>query len=983
MTQIGLFLLLLLAITMSQAGRNLTCPQDWKEFEDSCYKVMDSFGYSREFSWSGALSVCYGFGGDLVSVANKKEMDFVYSLSPNITDNPAWIGLVYQFRKNEYLWSNGESFNGSFSVESLDYCINSTVCEDKCGEIFRNDLNLTKCCKKNKYFICERAKGPLACSTDWYLSGSSCYRENKKNLNTWIGAQEACSDFGGGLVKIDNYDQHRFLIRFLEISGLKKVGINYVWFGNTGNSRCRGMNTETGTMEEPDNCEGQYMHYVCERPAASTISSICYHNQNNDSSDPIKIKCSFPENFCFKFDKKTEDNKQVTIQGCISADQCRQFDDEHLQCCEGDLCNNIIEATTPASAPENSTVINKVIYISLGVTSAILLLSVAIFVWCYRKRKEKTIERSLYSQDEITPPDKWEILPEQIDFEEELGRGEFGVVYKATFSKSDEMEVLVTETSKWPVSSMKPKAPQVVAVKILHDNPSEAQREEFTFEIEQMKLLGSHKNVVSMVGCCTLQEKMFLVIEYVPCGDLLTWLRRRRKKIKELQATERSYADKEVLKDQGETRDQVGLFLNLFISTQVSKLAKKQIKQAEKIQLSMEMTPLLQDNSEDTASTSYHLGDEESKPAKDRTKQEQQTNESMELTSLSEEIINDEVRQDLASTLQGHLEGQESKRKDKAKEKKTQVTMEMASLRQDDVTQDMASATHDLSDQSLADEYEVKEDQHSIHQDQEDIAVCPQQSNKDAVLEVIPSTSTEVDDEEFKVTDKELLTRPSASLGKNQASAMPLSTENLEESDEDPCVVEENFSTKQLFSLAWQIAKGMNHLAENNLVHRDLAARNILVGHDNQIKVSDFGLMRQIYEDVNSSTKSKKLPVKWMAPESLYQGVYTTKSDVWSFGVVLWEMATLGGVPYPTLTNSELYRLLGTGYRMERPDMCSDDVYELITECWNEDPYIRPSFYRLIEKMEAIMERDAPYLHVNKHDEDRPYYNVPPEASDD
>ncbi|CAH3177917.1 unnamed protein product [Porites evermanni] len=856
MTQIGLFLFLLLAITMSQAGRHLTCPQDWEEFEDSCYKVMDSFGYSREFSWLRALSVCYGFGGDLVSVANKKEMDFVYSLFPNNTDNPAWIGLVYQFHKNEYLWSNGESFNGSFSFESLEYYMNSTVREDKCGQIFRNDLNLTKCCKKNKYFICERAKGPLACSSDWYLSGSTCYKENKKNQNTQIGAREACSDFGGGLVKIDNYDQHRFLIRFLETSGLKKAGIDYVWVDNTRNSRCRGMNTATGTIEEPDNCEEQYMHYVCERPAASTISSICYHNPNNDSSVPIKINCSFPENLCFKFDKKTEDNKQVTIQGCISADQCRQFDDEHLQCCEGDLCNNskchVIKTTTP----------NKVIYISLGVTSAILLLSVAIFVWCYRKRKAKTIERSPYSQEEIISPDRWEILPEQIEFEEELGRGEFGVVYKAKFRQRDEIEVLDSaETSKWPLSSTK-KAAQVVAVKVLHDNPSEAQKEEFTFEIEQMKLLGSHKNVVSMVGCCSLQEKMFLVIEYVPCGDLLTWLRRRRKKIKELQATERSYADKEVLKDQGETRDHVGLFLNLFISTQVSKLPKKQIKQAEKIQLSMEITPLLQDNSEDTASTSYHLGDEESKPAKDRTKLEQRTNENMELTSLSEKIINDEVRQDLASTLQGHLEGQESKISTKAKEKKTQVTMEMASLRQDDVTQDMASATHDLSDQSLADEYEVKEDEYSIHQDQEDIAVCPQQSNKDAVLEVIPSTSTEVDDEEFKVTDKELLTRPTTSQGKTQASAMPLSTENLEESDEDPCDVEENFSTKQLFSLAWQIAKGMNHLAENNLVHRDLAARNILVGHDNQIKVSDFGLMRQIYEDVRSSAKSKKLPVK-------------------------------------------------------------------------------------------------------------------------
>ena len=76
--------------------------------------------------------------------------------------------------------------------------------------------------------------------------------------------------------------------------------------------------------------------------------------------------------------------------------------------------------------------------------------------------------RSSYSQDEITPPDKWEILPEQIEFEEELGRGEFGVVHKAIFRKGDEMEGLVTKTSKWPVSTRKPKAPQLVAVKVLH-----------------------------------------------------------------------------------------------------------------------------------------------------------------------------------------------------------------------------------------------------------------------------------------------------------------------------------------------------------------------------------------------------------------------------------------------------------------------------------------------------------------------------------
>ena len=71
-----------------------------------------------------------------------------------------------------------------------------------------------------------------------------------------------------------------------------------------------------------------------------STARICYQNPNNDSSVPIKLNCSFPENLCFKFDNKTEDNEQVTIQGCISAEQCRHFDDEHLQCCEGDLCNN-------------------------------------------------------------------------------------------------------------------------------------------------------------------------------------------------------------------------------------------------------------------------------------------------------------------------------------------------------------------------------------------------------------------------------------------------------------------------------------------------------------------------------------------------------------------------------------------------------------------------------------------------------------------
>ena len=99
-------------------------------------------------------------------------------------------------------------------------------------------------------------------------------------------------------------------------------------------------------------------------------------------------------------------------------------------------------------------------YVTMILLSVIIRHSFLSFVFPF--------SRSSYSQDEITPPDKWEILPEQIEFVEELGRGEFGVVYKATFRKSDEVEASVTETSKWPVSTRKPKAPQLVAVKVLH-----------------------------------------------------------------------------------------------------------------------------------------------------------------------------------------------------------------------------------------------------------------------------------------------------------------------------------------------------------------------------------------------------------------------------------------------------------------------------------------------------------------------------------
>lgn len=99
-----------------------------------------------------------------------------------------------------------------------------------------------------------------------------------------------------------------------------------------------------------------------------------------------------------------------------------------------------------------------------------------------------------------------------------------------------------------------------------------------------------------------------------------------------------------------------------------------------------------------------------------------------------------------------------------------------------------------------------------------------------------------------------------------------------------------------------------------------------------------------------------------MAPESLQSGIYTSKSDVWPFGVVLWELCTMGGIPYPGVTNRELCRLLKSGYRMAKPDICSDELYELMLDCWKEEPDERPSFEQLIPKLEKMLKKDNPYF---------------------
>ncbi|XP_030292220.1 tyrosine-protein kinase Fer [Sparus aurata] len=167
----------------------------------------------------------------------------------------------------------------------------------------------------------------------------------------------------------------------------------------------------------------------------------------------------------------------------------------------------------------------------------------------------------------------------------------------------------------------------------------------------------------------------------------------------------------------------------------------------------------------------------------------------------------------------------------------------------------------------------------------------------------------------------------------------------------------DELKTKQLVRFSVDAAAGMAYLESKNCIHRDLAARNCLVGEGSVLKISDFGMSRQEDDGIYSSSGLKQIPIKWTAPEALNYGRYSSESDVWSYGILLWETFSLGVCPYPGMTNQQAREQVEKGYRMACPQRCPDDVYKVMQRCWQYNPEDRPKFSELQRDLAAIKKK--------------------------
>lgn len=184
--------------------------------------------------------------------------------------------------------------------------------------------------------------------------------------------------------------------------------------------------------------------------------------------------------------------------------------------------------------------------------------------------------------------------------------------------------------------------------------------------------------------------------------------------------------------------------------------------------------------------------------------------------------------------------------------------------------------------------------------------------------------------------------------------------------------------TTAQYYVAAQAANGMAFLESKNTIHRDLAARNCLVGDELVVKIADFGMGR-VVDEIYTARTGTKMPIKWTAPEALCYDAFSIKSDVWSFGILLWEIITFGDQPYKGVESRDLVLKLESGFRMPQPEACGDTMYSVMMYCWEMLAEDRPTFAYLRDNLEKLKGGESVVIGANGAAEPEPEEEAPPE----
>ncbi|KAK5925132.1 hypothetical protein CgunFtcFv8_017680 [Champsocephalus gunnari] len=226
----------------------------------------------------------------------------------------------------------------------------------------------------------------------------------------------------------------------------------------------------------------------------------------------------------------------------------------------------------------------------------------------------------------------------------------------------------------------------------------------------------------------------------------------------------------------------------------------------------------------------------------------------------------------------------------------------------------------------------------------------------------VPDTADDSNDYKNVCSDKQFIRSDSGISSASSSSYLEMRPTTVQSIESSPDYVSEEaadwpLDIDDLLRFSYQVAQGLDFLAAQNCIHRDVAARNVLLTDRREAKICDFGLARDIMNDSNYVVKGNaRLPVKWMAPESIFDCVYTIQSDVWSYGILLWEIFSLGKSPYPSVAvDTRFYKMVRRGYQMCQPNFAPVEIYTIMKMCWNVEPTDRPTFSKISQMIERLL----------------------------